>query len=440
MANRAIAQAEERNPLSLHQLTQRIAAVVNTSFANPIWIVAELSDVRTAGNGHCYMTLIEKDPRHGTTLASVRGMIWNNRWWLIRDTFLQQTGQPFASGLKVMILVQVTMHEQYGLGLNILDVDPTYTLGEMARRRMEILRQLEKDGVIDMNRELPFPTLPQRVAIISAEGAAGYGDFSKQLKNNNYGLKFYCHLFAASMQGKQTERSVIAALDRIYEVVDYFDVVVIIRGGGATVDLASFDSYQLALNVANFPIPVITGIGHDRDETVLDHVAHTSVKTPTAAAALLIDAMAEQWQKIIDLQTEIKEQVQERMDAERQRLQRYGNAIRNTHVVLTQQISRLDMLGQRIQGYAKQCILEEQNKLDRIRQTLEMQTRQRLQREKDKLDYIDQTIRMAQPDNILKRGFSITRLNGHAVKSAASVPEGATLKIQTADGELTAHT
>lgn len=430
----------EKDPLSLHELTQRIAVVIKGSFAEPLWVVAELSDVHVAANGHCYMTLVEKDPKRGTTLASIRGMIWSNRWWLIRDSFMEQTGQPFASGLKVMILVQVSMHEQFGLSLNILDADPTYTLGEMARRRMEILKQLEKDGVIDMNRELPFPILPQRIAIISAEGAAGYGDFMKQLSINGFGLKFYCHLFPATMQGKQTERSVIAALERIYEVIDYFDVVVIIRGGGATVDLASFDSYQLAFNVANFPIPVITGIGHDRDQTVLDHVAHTSVKTPTAAAAFLIDTLAEQWQRIIDLQEEIKDSIHERMDDERQRLQRFGNAIRNTHVTLTQQINRLDLLGQRIQGMVQQRIMQERNALDLISKTIQMQTKQRLQREQDKLEFIDKTIRMAQPDNILKRGFSITRLNGHAVKSAASVPDGSTLKIQTADGEFTAHT
>ena len=416
MAYRAKAQSGGKDPLSLHELTQRIAEVVNTSFADPVWVIAELSDVRVAANGHCYMTLIEKEPKRGSTLASVRGMIWANRWWLLRDSFVEQTGQTFASGLKVMILVQVTMHEQYGLSLNILDVDPTYTLGEMARRRMEIIKRLTEDGVIDMNREIPFPLLPQRIAIISAEGAAGYGDFVKQLTNNAFGLKFYHHLFPATMQGQQTEPSVIAALERIYDVRDCFDVVVIIRGGGATVELASFDSYPLASNVAQFPLPIIVGIGHDRDETVLDHVAHTSVKTPTAAAALLIDTMAEQMQKVLDLQEEIKDNVQQRMDLERQRLQRLGNAVRNTHVTLTQQIGRLDMLSQSIR----------------------MLTKQRLQREMDKLEFFDKTILMAQPDNILKRGFSITRLNGHAVKSAASVPEGSTLKIQTADGEITA--
>ena len=438
MALRAKKQSGEDAPLSLHELTQRIAAVVNSSFEEPVWIVAELSDVRVAANGHCYMTLIEKEPRRGTTLASVRGMIWANRWWLLRDSFEQQTGQSFASGLKVMIQVQVSMHELYGLSLNILDIDPTYTLGELARRRLEILKQLKEEGVIDMNRELPFPILPRRIAIISAEGAAGYGDFLKQLSQNTFGLKFYCHLFPATMQGQQTESSVIAALERIFEVQDYFDVVVIIRGGGATVDLASFDSYQLAFNVANFPIPVITGIGHDRDETVLDHVAHTSVKTPTAAAALLIDKMAEQLQNVLDLQEEIKDHLEQRMNDERQRLQRFGNAIRNTHVTLTQQIGRLEMMGQKIQGFAHQRILRENNRLEMMSQTIRLHIGQHMQRDKDKLSFFEKTIQMAQPDNILKRGFSITRLDGHAVKSASSVPQGSMLKIQTADGELTA--
>ncbi len=439
MALRAKKQSGEDAPLSLHELTQRIAAVVNSSFEEPVWIVAELSDVRVAANGHCYMTLIEKEPRRGTTLASVRGMIWANRWWLLRDSFVQQTGQSFASGLKVMIQVQVSMHELYGLSLNILDIDPTYTLGELARRRLEILKQLKEEGVIDMNRELPFPILPRRIAIISAEGAAGYGDFLKQLSQNTFGLKFYSHLFPATMQGQHTESSVIAALERIFEVQDYFDVVVIIRGGGATVDLASFDSYQLAFNVANFPIPVITGIGHDRDETVLDHVAHTSVKTPTAAAALLIDKMAEQLQNVLDLQEEIKDHVEQRMNDERQRLQRFGNAIRNTHVTLTQQIGRLEMMGQKIQGFAHQRILRENNMLEMMSQTIRLHIGQHMQRDKDKLSFFEKAIQMAQPDNILKRGFSITRLDGHAVKSASSVPQGSMLKIQTADGELTAQ-
>lgn len=402
--------------IALHQLTQQIADVVNNAFAEPLWIIAEVSDLHVAQNGHCYMQLVEKDARRGTTLASVRAMVWANRWWLLRDSFLQQTGQAFGNGLKVMLLVQVSMHGQYGLSLQVVDFDPSYTLGEMARRRLEIIRQLEAEGVIDMNRELPFPTRPQRIAVISASEAAGYGDFTRQLHDNQYGLQFYCHLFAATMQGQQTEASVTAALERINQVQELFDCVVIIRGGGATVDLSSFDSYQLAFYVANFPLPVITGIGHDRDQTVLDRVAHTSVKTPTAAAALLIDTLADELRMLDNLQSLLLDSTQGRMERERQRLQRCANAVRGTRLTLAQVVNRIEMLGQRAQ----------------------MLARQRIEREGDRLTFIERTIHMAQPDNILQRGFAIARYDGHAVRSANDVPAGASLKIQTADGTIDA--
>jgi len=415
---RPIASAEQADgqPQQLHELLQSVAEVVNRAFAHSRWVVAEISDLHVCANGHCYMQLIEKDSNSGNTLASVRGTIWANRWWMINSTFAEHTGQSLCSGLKVMFEVQVCLHEQYGLSLNILNVDPTYTLGEMARRRREILRRLQQEGVIDMNRELPFPTLPQRIAIVSAEGAAGYGDFRKQLKQNAFGLKFYCHLFQASMQGEHTESSVIAALERIYELHELFDIVVIIRGGGATLDLASFDSYPLALNIANFPLPVITGIGHDRDQTVVDRVAHTSVKTPTAAAALLIDTLADQLQLLDNLELQIRDASHNRIETERQRMQRMTNAIRGTHTQLNNLIGRLDMTSEKIA----------------------MLTRQRITREGDKLRFMAQTIQMAQPDNILKRGFSITRFEGHAVKNADEVPQGATLEIETSRGKFVA--
>lgn len=403
--------------ITLQQLNQQVASVIHATFDEPVWITAELSDVRVANNGHCYMQLVEKDPKRGTMLAFANAHIWSNRWWLIRDSFQQQTGQAFQSGLKVLLLVEVTMHEAYGYSLNILDVDPTYTLGEMARRRMEILAQLKQDGVIDMNRELPFPALPQRIAIISAEGAAGYGDFCHQLHDNEWGLCFYTHLFPAIMQGQQTESSVISALERIALYEDLFDVVVIIRGGGASADLASFDSYELALNIANFPLPVITGIGHDRDQTVLDHVAHTSVKTPTAAAALLIDTLSQQLSALQQLQEDIIDNTRGRIEQEQLRLHRMINLVRGTHIALGQQINRLTLTAERIKFLSTQ----------------------RLQNDQQKLSYIERTIQMAQPDNLLKRGFSITRINGHAVRSVSEVPPGAELQIQTADGVITAR-
>ena len=400
--------------ISLQQLNQLVASVINQTFTDAVWITADLSDMRVASNGHCYMQLVEKDPKRGTMLAFANAHIWSNRWWLIRDTFQQQTGQAFASGIKVLLQVQVTMHEAYGYSLNVLDVDPTYTLGEMARRRQQIIAQLQEDGVIDMNRELPFPTLPQRIAIISASEAAGYGDFCHQLHDNEWGLCFYTHLFPATMQGDKTESSVIAALEKISMYEDVFDVVVIIRGGGASADLASFDSYDLAFYIANFPLPVITGIGHDRDQTVLDRVAHTSVKTPTAAAALLIDALSQQLSDLQDLQEAIVDNTHGRIEREQLHLNRLINIVRGTHISLGQQLNKLQLTGERIK----------------------MLTTQRIQSDNQKLTYLERTIQMAQPDNILKRGFSITRLNGHAIRSAAEVPAGAKLEIQTADGRL----
>lgn len=429
---------KQQKSIALHQLTEQIAEVVNEAFAYPVWVTSEVTDMRVAQNGHCYMQLIEKDARRGTTLASVRAMVWANRWWLFRDQFQQQTGQQFQSGLKVMLCVQVQMHAQYGLSLVIIDFDPSYTMGEMARRRMEILQKLKEDGIIDMNRELPFPSRPQRIAVISASEAAGYGDFRHQLEENQYGLKFYTHLFPAVMQGQQTEDSVINALEKIYETQDLFDVVVIIRGGGATVDLASFDSYPLASYIANFPLPVITGIGHDRDQCVLDSVAHTSVKTPTAAAALLIDTLAEELHQLEALQEAVIDLTRERMDQENQRLQRCANAVRGTRIRISQLIARANMLGQRIQMLSSQRLQREEDRLAVLQQAL-VQTRQRIEREQDRLRLMEQTIQMAQPDNILRRGFSITRLNGHAVKAASEVPSGAKLHIQTADGSFVAE-
>lgn len=404
-------------PITLQELNQRVAELVNDVFQEAIWVTAELTDVRVAQNGHCYMQLVQKDQRRGSMLAFANAHIWANRWWLIRDSFLQQTGQAFQSGLKVMLCVQVTMHEVYGYALNIVDVDPSYTLGEMARRRIEILNQLKADGVIDMNRELPMPILPQRIAVISAAGAAGYGDFCHQLADNEWGIKFYEHLFPAVMQGNQTEQSVIAALERIYEHQDLFDVAVIIRGGGSTGDLASFDSYDIATCVANFPLPVITGIGHDRDQTVLDRVAHTSVKTPTAAAALLIDRMAEQMQCLDELIQTVTDHTRGRIERESLRLAQLTNAVRGSHISLGQQLNRLTLLNERIK----------------------MMTQQRIAGDRQRLEYMEKAIRLVQPDNILKRGFSIVRAEGKAIHNASEVKAGTVLEIETANGRLTAR-
>lgn len=399
-------------PLSLQELNAHISEAVNAHFAYPVWVKAEVSECRTAGVGHCYMNLVEKDPHNDHLVAQQRANCWSNRWVMLRQKFEQATGQRFDVGLKVLLKVQVQYHEVYGMALNVIDIDPSYTLGNIAQRRLQIIRQLEANGLLDMQRQLPFPILPQRIAIISAANAAGYGDFCNQLSNNEWGVKFYWHLFPAAMQGQQTESSVIAALDAIYNDEELFDLVVIIRGGGAVSDLASFDSYRLAEHIANFPLPVITGIGHDRDQTVIDIVSHLSVKTPTAAAALLIDVMGQQMAHLDELQKMLIDSTQGRLERQKVRLEQLSHAIQSTHLQLNKQQTQLLLIGERV----RTAIL------------------QRMERERQHQELIRRTVEMAQPDKILQRGFSITRVNGRTVKSLQDLPSGTVLQTQTAFG------
>lgn len=406
---------EKEEAIGLRELNRRIVDAVNAAFQEPLWVVAEISECRTAGNGHCYMNLVEKSPQgDGSVLAQMRAVCWANRWWMVKQQFETETGQAIDTGIKVRFQAQVQMHEQYGLSLIIFDIDPTYTLGEMARRRLEIIRQLESEGLIDMQQTLSFPVLPQRVAIISAPNAAGYGDFLHQLHDNPYGICFYTHLFPAILQGSQTESSVIGALNHIALNEDFFDVVVIIRGGGAAADLAAFDSYQLALNAANFPLPIITGIGHDRDKSILDLVAYHALKTPTAVAAFLIDTMGQQMEQLLSLQELVKTIGPQRVQQDKLQLAQFMSTIHISHTRLRDQIAHLNLLKERIS----------------------MSVQQRLDHERQQHELFERTVQLLQPDQILRRGFSITRIGGRAVKSAADVPAGTLVETQTADGNF----
>jgi exodeoxyribonuclease VII large subunit len=401
--------------ISLTELNQRVSDVVSSTFDTPVWITAEISEGRTAANGHYYLELIEKHPRTGAVTARARAVIWANRWWMLREAFEQETGRQFGAGLKVQVEVLVTMHPAYGFSLDIQDIDPSFTLGDMARRRQEILRRLEEEGIIDLNRELPFPRLPQRIAVISAAGAAGYGDFCHQLSNNEGGYTFYPHLFAATMQGAKTEADIIHALDQIYQHAELFDVVVIIRGGGATADLASFDEYDLAANCAQFPLPIIVGIGHERDTTVLDRVAHTAVKTPTAVAAFLIDRMKVEGDRLNALRDTFRECVEALCRQQAERLRQQAERLYRTRLVLTRQMDLVDRQAER----------------------LAVGLRQRLEREAARLRLMEQSVTLADPALILRRGFSITRVDGRAVTSAAAVAPGSHIETQLADGTIT---
>lgn len=408
--------------LSLYELNRLIRLTLHRGLSNAYWVQAELSEVREAYNGHCYIELVQKSEQGNTFVAKARGSIWANVYRMLKPYFENTTGQRFVAGIKVLLQVSVDFHEQYGLSLTVHDIDPTYTLGDMARRRREILMQLESEGVLTLNKELPMPMLPQRVAVVSAAGAAGYGDFCDQLMHNPYGFVFYPRLFPAVMQGDRVEESVIAALDSIISDDTQWDVVVIIRGGGATSDLSGFDTYLLATNCAQFPLPIITGIGHERDDTVLDVVAHTRVKTPTAAAEFLIARLVDAADALNAQVEALAHVVNMRMRSEEQRLTQIAAQLPFLFSLAhTRQMHRIEQLESHLRTSLKQLMVKETHRLQLIEQVTES----------------------ASPQLMLQRGYSITRCNGKVVRDASILSPGVLLTTEFADGvvqsEVRAH-
>ena len=388
--------------LSLYDLNALVRRSLEQCLPDEYWVQAELSDVRTNSTGHCYLEFIQKDSRSNNLIAKARGTIWANVYRLLKPYFEESTGQAFVSGIKVLVQVTVSFHELYGYSLTVQDIDPTYTLGDMARRRREILKQLEEEGVLTLNKELEMPVLPQRIAVVSSPTAAGYGDFCHQLKNNSRGFFFHTELFPALMQGDRVEESVLSALDAILNRQEDFDAVVIIRGGGATSDLSGFDTYLLAAACAQFPLPIITGIGHERDDTVLDSVAHTRVKTPTAAAEYLINCMDLAADELEVLISQLHESVRSRLTEEHRKLISYRNRIPSA-VVRRVSDAKLALLTTR-----KDILLAVQTSLSRQRHRLEL---------------LQQRLADASPEKILARGYSITLKDGKVVKNAAMLNE-----------------
>lgn len=401
--------------LSLYELNNLVRSRLEHAFPEEYWVQAELSDVRSNATGHCYLELIEKDARGNNLIARSRAMIWNQVYRLLKPYFEQETGQAFVSGLKVLVKVTVGFHELYGYSLTILDIDPSYTLGDMARRRREILAKLEEEGVLTLNKELEMPLLPQRIAVISSATAAGYGDFCNQLAGNPYGYVFYPRLFPAMMQGERVEESIIGALNRIYSHAEAWDVVVIIRGGGATSDLSNFDSYLLAANCAQFPLPIITGIGHERDDTVIDAVAHTRVKTPTAAAEYLIARVHESAAVVENSGGRICQAVRWVLEHEKQQLDTYCHRMQMTLVTGLQR---------------------EHYRLEQWVQHFPLVVRTALEREQHRLQLWEQRVDSLSPDKLLARGYSITLKDGHAVTDATTLSSGDRLVTRMAKGEV----
>ena len=383
---------EQSHHFSLYALNALVHEAVSNALPDEYWVEAELAECRER-NGHCYMELVEKDERSNSPIAKASAKCWRQTWTLLHATFLRATGQPLRAGMKVLLRVYPQFHEAYGFSWIVSDIDPTYTIGDLARRRQEIIKTLKAQGVFDLQRELRLSPFAQRIAVISAESAAGYGDFCRQLLDNEYNLQFHTELFPAIMQGERVEQSVIQALNLINNRIDDFDAVVIIRGGGATSDMSGFDTLPLAENVANFPLPIITGIGHDRDECVLDMVSHTRVKTPTAAATLLITHLCNTLQQVADAENVIAHYAQDRLQRHRLQLE---------HIT-----TPLPHLAQRL-------MTESHHSLERIQL---------------KLEGYD-------PQLLLQRGYSITLHNGQIVKSPQDVKSGDEIETRLKQGTI----
>ena len=419
------------------EFNRRIGGLLHDASVQRCWVVAETSDVRQSG-GHCYLELVQKDAQTGQTLARMRGIVWASVYARLRCEFERATGQPFASGMNVMVEVSANFHEQYGLSVVITGINPTYTLGDMARQRLEILNRLRSEGIIDMNKQLPWADVAQRVAVISAAGAAGYGDFMNQLHNIPSGIKFYTCLFPAVMQGQSTVTSVIAALERINDYADLFDCVVIIRGGGSTSDLNSFDNYDLAANVAQFPLPVICGIGHDRDNTVVDSVASVRVKTPTAAAEWLLDRAQSALDHVNALTDMVVDSATQMLSGARQQLAYFTSGIPlMADNIVVRHRARLQQIAAAIPVVAARRIDGAGKDLAFASQRLAMAARQCVANERQRVTGLEKQVELLSPDRVLRRGYSLTLRDGHVVTSVLSLRAGDSLVTRFADGERT---
>lgn len=427
------------NYLTLSQLNSLVSEVIELSMPEDYWTVAELANVNDS-HGHCYMELVEKDDRTNTPRAQARACCWRNTWQRVAFKFIHATGEPLKPGMKVLLRLRANFHVAYGFSWIVYDIDPSYTLGDMAQRRLEILKTLKEEGVIDMNKTLPLPLFMQRIAIISSATAAGYGDFCKQLDDNEYGLKFYTRLFPAIMQGEQVQDSVIAALGEINEQADLFDAVVIIRGGGSTADLSGFDTLPLAEHVANFPLPIITGIGHERDQSVLDIIACVSQKTPTAVAAFLVAHLAHTLDMVDDFSQRIASCVSLRMQQEAMAIQRQEQRLASAvSLRLMRETNHIAQMETRMAHSIEHRQLIERNRLDRLSQRIPWLSTTFFEREKHRLSMLEQRAKAVDPTLILRRGYSITLLNGKAVTDAATLTRDDEVEIVLAKGRKKAR-
>lgn len=464
---------------TLSQLNKSIKDTLQNAFPTTVWVVAEVSEMKENRSGHCYLELIEKEGNE--ILARSRATIWSYTFRMLKPYFETSTGQQFTQGIKILVQVTVEYHPAYGLSLNIKDIDPTYTVGDMAMQRKEIISRLQTEGIFEMNKELELPLVPQKIAIISSATAAGFQDFMNQLDLNESGFKFYTKLFEATMQGAETVPSIINALERIFQYEDFFDAVVIIRGGGATADLSSFDDYDLAFNITQFPLPVITGIGHEKDDTIIDLVAHTRMKTPTAVAEFLITGVARFYERLLDMENEVVQFVRNTIDNEQSRLEKIATDLNySVSGFINEKQVRITKMGNELQQNINRFSFKKEYEINNLKHDLESavslwfvevknsmelkrrvlkrvvgesllkenatlihysdlissKSRKMIFREQEKIHINENSMRLLNPENILKRGYSLTLKDGEVVKSAERLKMNDEIETRFANGKV----
>jgi exodeoxyribonuclease VII large subunit len=420
---------------TLSELNTTIKSTLELAFPESVWVVAEISEIRCNTKGHCYLELVEREEEE--TIAQIRSNIWAYTFRSIASKFEKATGESLRQGMKVLLQVNVTFHEVYGLSLNIKDIDPTYSLGEMARKKREIIERLTKEGLINLNKQIPLPLVPQRIAVISSKTAAGYGDFLNHIDDNPYGYKIFHTLYHSSMQGQEAEASIISALRKIKEHRDLYDAVAIVRGGGSQIDLSCFDTYGLAVEVAQFPLPVITGIGHERDDTVADLVAHTKLKTPTAVAEFLLSGTSSFEERLLNAQRTLIHLIEESMKEENHRFQYLVQQFR--HIVrdrFSGEMNRIETVLHKLVHGTTQSMNSHNNRLKldigRITGGLNIL----FQQQENKIKHCGQAIRLLDPINVLKRGYSITYFREKALKDSADLQEGDIIRTKVYKGTV----
>ena len=427
---------------TLYQLNQAIKESLKLVIPDTIWVRAEIHNISTNYSGHCYIDLVEKSEFNDQIIAKQRATIWASTYRILVQKFQQATNSSLQAGMKILVEVSVEFHELYGLSLNVKDIDPTYTLGELQRRRLEIIQRLKNRGLIDKNKRLPMPRLVQRIAVISSPTAAGYADFVHQLQNNPHGFAYDITLFPAIMQGTQTEESILVALDKIFHSSlltphSSFDIVVIIRGGGATSDLQAFDSESLAERCANFPLPIITGIGHLRDETILDLVAYLNLKTPTAVAEYLISRTLELDMELLSLGERLQKSVILRLEQEKNLLTSLSSYIPQYALrLLASSDNKLTSLQHRIELKTADFIAKNRTLLDRREEQIKVLAPNLLKTKQSQLDILQTKLQLLDPQQLLKKGYSFTTHNGKLVTSTAQLAPGDIITTTLADGTV----